>query len=196
MGAGRPPKYDREELCAHVRLIPLRERKTVRDLAARLSISKTTVSDMVKTDCFRRHSSSLKPLLTEQNKYERVLYAMSKVDGETYKDMEDEIHIDEKWFYLTRDNENYILVDDEEDPHRTVGHKSHIDKVMFLAATAKPRWDPNKKRQWDGKIGIWPFARLEPAQRSSVNRPAGTMEWKTYNVSLSVMGAMITKLCT
>ncbi len=97
--------------------------------------------------------------------------------------MEDEIHVDEKWFYLTRDQERYILLDIEQDPKRTVKHKSHIEKVIFLAATAKPRRDPSRKTYWDGKIGIWPFARQEPAKRSSVNRPAGTMEWKTYGVN-------------
>ena len=100
---------------------------------------------MDKDSGLRRHTSALKPNLTDENKMSRVLYALSKVDGETYKSMEDEIHVDEKWFYLTRDTESYILLDDEADPVRSVRHKSHIDKVMFLAATAKPRYDHQKK---------------------------------------------------
>ena len=181
---GRPPKYDIEEVRAHVRSVPLRRRKCVRDLAEQIGLPKSTLQRLMKNDNgFRRHSSALKPMLTEANKYERVLWALSKIDGRAYKTMEDEIHVDEKWFYLTRDQENYIMLDDEEDPQRNVKHKSHIDKVMFLAATAKPRWDPHKKQWWDGKLGIWPFAHQVAAKRSSANRPAGTLEWKTYNVN-------------
>jgi hypothetical protein len=174
---GRPSRYNREDMRQHVCTIPLRERKTVRSLASALDIPKSTLHDMMRNGGFWAHTSALKPELTEANKYDRVMYALSKVDETTklFKDMEDEIHVDEKWFYLTRDNKRYYLLDDEPDPHRSVGHKSHIDKVMFLAATARPRWDPNLKQMWEGKIGMWPFAWLEPAQRSSVNRPAGTL---------------------
>jgi hypothetical protein len=183
--SGRPRKYSTQDMREHVRTIPLKERKTVRDLAAKLSIPKSTLHDMMQEDDngYRRHSSALKPHLTEVNKVERVLYAIGKVDGECFKNMEDEVYVDEKWFYLTRDRQNYILLDNEPDPHRTVSHKSHIDKIMFLAATAKPRWDPHTRRMWDGKVGIWPFARIQPAQRTSARRVAGTPEWVTYNVN-------------
>ena len=184
---GRRSKYDIEEVRAHVKSVPLRLRKCVRDLAAQVGLPKSTLQDFIKSkkNGFRKHSSALKPMLTETNKYERVLWALSKVDasGERYRNMEDEIHVDEKWFYLTRDNEKYILLDEEDDPVRSVKHKSHIDKVMFLAATAKPRWDPGKNQYFDGKLGIWPFAHQVAAQRSSANRPAGTLEWKTFNVN-------------
>ena len=51
----------------------------------------------------RRHTSALKPELKPENEYERYLYAISKVNKETgiFFDMEDKIHVDEKWFYLT-----------------------------------------------------------------------------------------------
>jgi hypothetical protein len=191
--SGRPHKYNMLEMREHVRAIPLKQRKTVRGLAAGLSISRATAYRMMenKDNGFRRHSSALKPHLKEVNKVERVFYALSKVGGECFKDMEDEIHVNEKWFYLTNNNENYIMLDDEEDPERTVQHKSHIDKVMFLAATAKPRWDPHNRQMWDGKVGLWPFARLQPAQCNSDNRPAGTLEWKNYNVNRDAYRAML-----
>ena len=44
---------------------------------------------------------------------------------------------------------------------------------------------------WDGKIGIWPFAHLSPALRSSTNRPAGTLEWKLYSVNKAAYKDMI-----
>ena len=69
-----------------------------------------------------------------------------------------------------------ILVSDEEAPHRFVKHKSHVEKVMFLVAMARPRMVGNT--YWDGKIGSWPVGKVVLAQRKSVNRPAGTPEWE------------------
>ena len=121
-------------------------------------LSKQTLHTMIftngKENGFRRHSSALKPDLTEPATFKRFMFVMSKPNGPIFKEQEDEVHVDEKWFYLTRDQENYIMVDDEPDPQRTVKHKSHVEKVMFLAATAKPRWDAHKKQWFDGKIGL------------------------------------------
>ena len=194
---GRPPKYDKADLRAQVKSIPLKQRKCIRDLSERLHVPKSTVHLLVsakhegKKNGFRCHSSSLKPMLTEQNKFERVMFALSKRNGPVFKAQEDEIHVDEKWFYLTRDQENYIMLEEEEDPRRLVKHKSHIDKVMFLAATAKPRWDPNKSQWFDGKLGLWPFAHQVPAQRASANRPAGALEWKSISVNREVYKKMM-----
>lgn len=61
---------------------------------------------------------------------------------------------------------------------RTTQSKHFIEKVMFLAAVARPRFDAEKNITFDGKIGIFPFVTEKPAERSSVNRPKGTMETK------------------
>jgi len=53
---------------------------------------------------------------------------------------------------------------------------------MFLAATARPRFDPHTKTYWDGKIGIWECVDYVAAKRTSRNRPAGTIEPRTYNI--------------
>ena len=53
-----------------------------------------------------------------------------------FMDMENTIHIDEKWFYLTKKSETYYLLPDEEEPHRTCKSKNFVLKVMFLAAIA------------------------------------------------------------
>ncbi|CAM9323168.1 unnamed protein product [Pylaiella littoralis] len=37
---------------------------------------------------------------------------------------------------------------------------------MFLAAVARPRYDSSRNRQFDGKIGIYPFTVQRPAQRN------------------------------
>jgi len=67
----------------------------------------------------------------------------------------------------------YILAPGEDAPTPTTRHKSHIVKVMFLAAVARPRHDSGRNRAFDGKLGIWPFVVETIAARSSKNRPRG-----------------------
>ena len=71
----------------------------------------------------------------------------------------DYVHLDEKWFFLYRVKNKYILAPDEQPPYRKSKSKRHIPKVMFLVATARPRFD--------SKIGLWPFITHEPAKRTS-----------------------------
>ena len=70
-----------------------------------------------------------------------------------------------------------------EAPHtRSTGHKSHILKVMFLAAIARPRYDGAGNCTFDGKIGMWPFVESVVAQRGSVHCPSGTIKTKPVSV--------------
>jgi len=66
-------------------------------------------------------------------------------------------------------------------PHQ-VKNKSHILKVMFLAATARLCFDAQGNCNFDGKIGIWPFVEQVQAQQSSNCHAAGTWETKPINV--------------
>ena len=66
-----------------------------------------------------------------------------------------------------------------------------MTKVMFLCAMAWPQWDTNQNAWFDGKIGIWPFVEKKPAQRRSVNRPAGTLITKPVNVNGDVYKKML-----
>ena len=92
--------------------------------------------------------------------------------------MEDLIHVDKKWFYLTKDGQRFIIAADEEEPYRHVQHKSFLTKIMFLCAVARPRYDTNKNAWFDRKIGIWPIGKWEPAKRKSKKRAKGTPVWK------------------
>ena len=72
------------------------------------------------------------------------------------------------------------LAHGEEAPTRRTKHKEHIEKVMLLSpAVTRPRFDDEKVCTFDGKIGIWAFVHQVAAQRSSIYRPAGTMETKS-----------------
>jgi hypothetical protein len=85
--------------------------------------------------------------------------------------MDNIVHIDEKWFYLTRESQHCYLLPSENLPHRTATNKTNILKVMFLVAVARPHFDSTGAVLLDGKVGLWPFITQRPADRSSKNRP-------------------------
>jgi len=198
--------HDREELKAAVLELPRNKRRKLRHLAANLDIPLTTVYKFLKEHkIFRRHSSPVKPSLTLSNKHDRLLYALEKIEmprlqstrgGQAtlkFHHMYNEIHVDEKWFFVCRDGESCILVADEEDPpDRYVKHKSHITKVMFLCAVARPRKIHNQ--WWDGKIGIWPVGYYRNAIRDSSNRPAGTRLFESETIDMDKCRDVMTGL--
>ena len=113
------------------------------------------------------HCNSLKPVLTEENKMARLLMPLhfrDPVDLTKYHDMLDQIHLDEKWFFLIQKKERYLLLLEEKNPKCCIKHKSHITKVMFLCAVVCPRFNPSANSRWDGKLGIWPIGDWELAK--------------------------------
>lgn len=99
-------------------------------------------------------------------------------DAPKFLDMFNVIHIDEKWFYITKKIEKLYLVAGERDPERACKSKFFFKKIMFLAAMAQPRFDSDGNETFSGKIGIFPFVTAQPAKRSSANRSAWTLETK------------------
>jgi len=104
--------------------------------------------------------------------------------------MDNVIHIDEKWFEKEKAVVRFLSFDDEPKPYRSTRHKSHMDKVMFFAAVARPRFERTSTGAYectfDGKLGCWPVTSLVPARRSSINRPAGTLEHKHLTMTSDV----------
>ncbi|KAL7152803.1 hypothetical protein ABFS83_04G123300 [Erythranthe nasuta] len=143
-----------------------------------------SLSLRLKSGQIRRHSSTIKPFLMEENKRSRLQFCLSMLDSNsmphdpTFIGMYNTVHIDEKWFWMTTKSENYYLLPNEEQPLRTCKSKNFIEKMMFLAAIARPRFDAEGNELFSGKISVFPFVAQEPAKRTSVNRVAGTMETK------------------
>ena len=80
-------------------------------------------------------------------------------------------------------------------PKACVKHKSHIAKVLFLCAVARPCFNPCSNSWWNGKLGIWPIGDWEPAKWKSKNRPKGTLVWKNKVVTKEVyQDLLISKL--
>jgi hypothetical protein len=61
------------------------------------------------------------------------------------------VHIDEKWFMMTKQNRNYYLLPEEPDPTRAVQRKNLIGKVMFLTTVARRRFDNAGKEDGAGE---------------------------------------------
>lgn len=182
--------YSGDALRVAIKNVPMNRRRTYRVLARASGISKSSLHRAVKCGKLWVHSSAVKPFLTERNKVDRVRFSLKFVRREApdlpFSEMFDTVHIDEKWFYLVEVGKSYILLPDEEPPHRSVKSKRFITKVMFLAAVARPRWDHTRGTWFDGKLGIWPFVQWVEAARNSRNRPAGTLELKSCNVDREV----------
>eukprot|EP00903_Cladosiphon_okamuranus_P006869 g6690.t1 len=177
-----------EELKERLQDIPLNDRTTQRGLAAALGIPKSTLHRNLKALGLRAHSNALKPYLTPDGKLERLRWALRWVRSaaggtRVFHDFEDFVHVDEKWFYLYTDGQKFYLYDDEIPPVRKVQSKRFITKVMFLAAVARPRHDPNLNAAFNGKVGMWAFTEKVPAVRNSRNRAAGTLVTKCVEVT-------------
>jgi hypothetical protein len=179
---------DYSQQLANLSSIPLNERTCYRSTSASTGIPMTRLHSMVKKGGIRRHSSAVKPVLTDANKQFRIQYAINNInmDRRLFDTMMDVVHVDEKWFDMKQVNKTYFLAPGEPDPYRAAKSKRYIEKVMFLAAVARPRFDTTRNSHFDGKLGIFPFTTMVPAQRSSRNRPAGTLEMKPMSVTKEV----------
>ncbi len=122
------------------------------------------------------------PMLNDENKKARVAFAMKflvdPMNGLLH-DFLDHVHIDEKLFYIAREKCHYYLVPGEEPIERACKSKRFIDKCMFIAAVARPRFNPATGEYFDGKICIEPFVEYVEAKRTSKNRVKGTIEVKS-----------------
>ncbi|XP_057790772.1 uncharacterized protein LOC131007878 [Salvia miltiorrhiza] len=162
----------------------LSKRSTIRKLACGVKCSKNTVGRWAKSGLIRAHSNATKPDLTAPNKLFRLRFSLEALEYDrimrslTFKSMLNTVHIDEKWFYITKSAQRFYLTPEEIEPHRTCKNKKFITKVMFMCAVCRPVFGANGECLFDGKIGIFPFTELVPTKRNSKNRAAGTMEWK------------------
>ncbi|XP_057250602.1 uncharacterized protein LOC130591341 [Beta vulgaris subsp. vulgaris] len=179
--SGRKPLITDEEA---LRAVPLKQRTTMRSFATALEVSPSTIYRLLKKGILRSHTNSIKPKLTPKHKTDRLKFILSHIIPPTvtskprFDCLYNMVHIDEKWFFMSRITQRFYLLSDEEDPYRACQSKNFITKVMFEAAIARPIITPNGEVIWDGKIGIFPFVDYIPAQRNSSNRPAGTIETK------------------
>ncbi|KAM0836755.1 hypothetical protein ACQ4PT_062108 [Festuca glaucescens] len=179
--SGRPKiKMNIEALEA----IPPLERTTLELVAGAMNMTKSTVFRRLKEKEIRRVTSELKPLLTEDNIKQRVAYCLRNLEPSSLEDLPtfkggfNYVHIDEKWFFRTRKTQNIYLSHREEAPRRETKNNGHIQKIMFVSAMARPRYDAEGNCVFDGKIGVWAYVDWVQAQKKSRNRERGAWELK------------------
>ena len=142
-------------------------------------IAQSTVHHYLKKSGAFLVDSYIKPALTPGNKRARIAFILERVSNPNgrnpkFKEMNNRIHVDEKWFFLQKTKRKVRLVPGEEFPgDDTCKHKSHIPKVMFFCAIGVPHTSPNG-HIFDGKLGIWPSVENIAAKRHSKHRAAGT----------------------
>jgi hypothetical protein len=191
---GEHLKWNRAWVEEAISLLPTNKRQTLRAISAALGIPKSSIQMMHQNDnIIKKLNNQLKPVLTEHNKVMRVLYAIDKINDVnnntgrmTFDPSLFEVHVDEKWFFLTKKDQRYYITESEKKATRRTKNKLHITKVMFLTAVARPRFDNDGNCTFDGKIGMWPIVKTDPAQRRSNNRARGTLVTKPINVNYQV----------
>ncbi|KAG7337821.1 hypothetical protein IV203_012706 [Nitzschia inconspicua] len=171
--SGRNPKHDRDMLLQEIKNIDPTARRTIRSLAGAVGIPVMTIWRMKQSKKLKVHTMALKPKLNDDHRLNRLFHCIAKIDKNTinsvaemtFKSMYNEIHIDEKWFFLVRDGLRCIVTQDEPPPKAiSVSHKSHITKVMFLSALARPRFNHTTRQEFDGLIGIYPVGEIDMYQ--------------------------------
>jgi hypothetical protein len=123
----------------------------------------------------------LAPALSDKQRMQRLEFILGLVHhsghGLYVFRKEVRIHVDEKWFFVQELKMKVRYLPCEERPkERTVIHKSHIQKIMFLAAIGRPEafTVDGVTHHFNWKIGIFPFVKWVPAARNSKNRAKGT----------------------
>ncbi|KAK9706415.1 hypothetical protein RND81_07G122800 [Saponaria officinalis] len=139
------------------------KRSTLKRLGLTIGHAPSTCRRWVKQGVIKSHTNAIKPYLSQDQKHLRLHFTVGKLVFDRllrclkFKDMSHVIHIDEKWFYMTKPSCKYYIGSNETEPYRSCKSKRYITKVMFLAAVSRPTYEENGDVLFDGKLGIWPF---------------------------------------
>ena len=73
----------------------------------------------------------MKAVMSDTNKIDRLKFGVSFVDPSRlmFQNMDKIVHLDEKWFYMTKVKSTYYLLPGEPPPLRTMRNKQSIVKV-------------------------------------------------------------------
>ena len=91
--------------------VPLNKWGIIQGVACQINMPKSSVHCYFKRGMGKVHTSSVKPFLSPANMAACIDFCKSYVNLEAnwFDDMFDWIHIDEKWFYLTKNCRHYYL---------------------------------------------------------------------------------------
>jgi len=108
--------------------ILLSKRTFLRSMSMGMNVSLTTLFKRKVEAIFWRRTNSVNHIWRKP--IWKVGYKMYNI-----------VHINEKWFYMTKKMRNIMYFKSKKDPHRTSQSKNYIWKVIFLAELARQRFD-------------------------------------------------------
>ena len=125
--------------------IPIEKGTIIRSIANEIKMGHSQVYRMLKAEDLRSHTNSIKPKLSHEHKLRRLNFILSQIIPPTinalpkFNLMYNVVHIDEEWFYMSRETQRlYLFSWEEEEPYRCVQNKNFIGKVMFIVVVARP----------------------------------------------------------
>lgn len=156
-----------------------------RALALKVNLTKSTLHNYHTRMGAKTKTQRAKPLLTARHKAARLRYVLALRDGRKsrFKSQFNVVHVDESWFFLTQEKK-YVTTypgDPLPEPER-VQHKSHIKKILFITAVARPRPEDH----FDGKIFLGRIQELYEAKKRSVNHQRGDLYLRDCNITAAI----------
>lgn len=165
-------------------------RASLRALSELTEIPKSTLHTYVNEMNCEYESSWLKPRLTDQQKLKRLQFVVNLRDGNrhSFKEQENTIVVDESWFYLHDNRVKMRTFPGVKKPlSDKVQHKSHIPKIMFLTALARP----DDRHRFNGKICIQRICKEKVALRRSVHHERGDVYMEDCNINHEVYESLM-----
>ncbi|KAK9699192.1 hypothetical protein RND81_08G159100 [Saponaria officinalis] len=138
-----------------IKKIDIKEMDTMYRLHIQIGVSVGTIHSWVKEGLLKAHSSPLHPKLNDVNKIQRMKHALQSLVIE---------QVEQETFDLN-------AIPTTEIKFKEMSHIIHMDEKW-------PVYSPEGELLFDGKIGMFPFTKQQPAARRSRYRQRGTMETK------------------
>ncbi|GMF18833.1 unnamed protein product [Phytophthora fragariaefolia] len=131
-------RINRQALREKLASVPVEDRAVERRVAHATGVSRHLARQAVHKRMLKHRTTFIKPVLTSENKLQRVEHALGFIDERTlqFEPMYDVVHDDEKWFYADRNWRSYLVFDGEEMPARVWKSKRFIP--CFLRRSLVP----------------------------------------------------------
>ncbi|OWY98515.1 hypothetical protein PHMEG_00030705 [Phytophthora megakarya] len=175
--------YDRTDLAGKIAAVSVVDRRRIARTAVLAGISRGLLHLLLKEGHLTRRTTRIKPKLTDTQKLARMQWILTFIDENTYAF--------EGMYAMTRSGSTQTLMSGRicfflmRNRRETLPEQALYpqDYLLGSGSTSKfsaCRYDFHRKAVFDGKIGIWPLVEQYTAQRSSVNRPAGTVLTRNF----------------
>ncbi|KAG3136277.1 hypothetical protein PI126_g17884 [Phytophthora idaei] len=176
----------------NLRITPFERRSTILSASMARGASRATLQRRVSSGELVDATSNVKPLLTDENKTDRLAWCIMHVQPVSipFNDRYDAIHVNEKLFYLTAVRRRYYLLPGEEAPHRQVRSRSYI-KDADAGCSFQTKKGHGVEFVLQRQARYPAFIVQAPAVRSSARRPACAIATKEGRVAKATYRKML-----